>query len=631
MLSYTALTLVAIYLTNYYEQKEEQIERLSTNVSEIELSILNSLKAQNQYLIHETINPKYFTKGESEYLKLNDSLSNQILNQIDELSANEWIISLEFDDEFLRLKNLYSEYHHVFIQLSETLLRKGFKNWGVEGRMRDYAHILEEYYSDYIDRADLLMLRRHEKDFILRKEEKYVLKFELQCDLIRQKLHDELIDSITRKELFKKLNNYERSFMELSRLETFIGLRNNSGFKAHVDNKAKQLINELEEVKAKMELAQTKLIDELRWYYFIGLFVFISFSLFASFQLSRSMTDRIKKLTNELNKFVQSNFKEVTSRTKPAKDEVGKLTKNIKIMEEEIAVHFENYREKVEKRTEEILYQQEELVKRQSIIETKNKDILYSIKYAKKIQDSILPEKFYMQQLLKEFFVIYKPKDIVSGDFYWVERSFNKVFVAVADCTGHGVPGAFMSIMGYNFLNQAVNEKKLSRPDHILNYMNVAISSSLGQNKANGIKIGEPVKIQDGMDIALISIDFSKNELCYSGAQRPVVITRKSELIELRGDRFPVGGAAHGRNKRFSLEKVLLMPGDNIYLFSDGFADQFGGKKNKKFKYPKLRDLLYSIKYDSVEIQKNIIIESYDAWKGNHDQVDDVCMLGIKI
>jgi serine phosphatase RsbU (regulator of sigma subunit) len=268
--------------------------------------------------------------------------------------------------------------------------------------------------------------------------------------------------------------------------------------------------------------------------------------------------------------------------------------------------------------------------KKQGIIERKNKDILDSIKYAKKIQDSILPEKRFMDQLLKEYFVYYRPKDIVSGDFYWVERTEDKIYIAVADCTGHGVPGAFMSIMGHNFLNQAINEKGLNRPDQILSYMNIAISSSLGQNKTNGNK-DILTKVQDGMDIVLISLDPTDNELMFSGAQRPLLIVRNGELIELKGDRFPVGGQSYGKMKRFTLQTQQLQVGDMLYMFSDGYADQFGGDKNKKFKYAKLRELLKTIAEDQMGSQKELLSEAHQLWKAKREQVDDICVVGIRI
>jgi serine phosphatase RsbU (regulator of sigma subunit) len=187
-----------------------------------------------------------------------------------------------------------------------------------------------------------------------------------------------------------------------------------------------------------------------------------------------------------------------------------------------------------------------------------------------------------------------------------------------------------MSIMGHNFLNQAINEKGLNRPDQILSYMNIAISSSLGQNKTNGNK-DILTKVQDGMDIVLISLDPTDNELMFSGAQRPLLIVRNGELIELKGDRFPVGGQSYGKMKRFTWQTQQLQVGDMLYMFSDGYADQFGGDKNKKFKYAKLRELLKTIAEDQMGSQKELLSEAHQLWKAKREQVDDICVVGIRI
>lgn len=633
LLSFTLMTLVLLWVTDYFHTQKKKVNALTEEINEIEILLLQAIRSQNDYLIHETINPEYFESRQSVYLNRLAELNQEIVSRLEDLSENPIIQKMHLDADLVRLISEYKDIQSDFRQLTQTIFQRGFKNYGLEGQMREHAHIIEDKYIEFIDRADLLMLRRHEKDFIIRKEEKYILKFEIQCEFIENqlKINKKVPDEI-KSEIMEQLTAYKKSFLDLSSADRYIGLKENSGLKAHVDAGAKKFTLSVDEISGNIEAAKTDFIGQLQASYGLAVLVFLLLSIFGSFKLSSMMTARIKALNNSLNTFVQSNFKKISKPKKElGNDEVGKLAKNFKVMEEEIAIHFENYRTNSERKTAEILNQKQELEDKQGIIEKKNKDILDSIKYAKKIQDSILPNARFMDQLLGEYFVIYKPKDIVSGDFYWIERKDNKVVLAVADCTGHGVPGAFMSIMGNNFLNQAVNEKNITSPELILNYLNVAISSSLGQEKRMNGNANHFTKIQDGMDIAVITIDYASNSLCFSGAQRPVVIVRESELIELKGDRFPVGGGGHRMKNKFSVQELDLCSGDSIFMFSDGYADQFGGCDNKKFKYSKLRELLFSLRKDACSTQKTILSEVYDQWKGEHEQVDDVCMIGIKI
>jgi two-component system, sensor histidine kinase LadS len=273
--------------------------------------------------------------------------------------------------------------------------------------------------------------------------------------------------------------------------------------------------------------------------------------------------------------------------------------------------------QKVRERTAEIEAQK-------VLIEEKNKDITDSIIYARRIQQAILPDDTYLADVLKEHFVLYKPKDIVSGDFYWTEHTDGKALFAAVDCTGHGVPGAFVSLLGYNGLNQAVNEKRLSDPGEILNelngYMQQALKHSMHQTT-----------IKDGMDIALCSLDRQKQVLHFSGAVNPAYIVRNGEIIILKGDRFPIGGEQIAGNKKFSTQEFPLEKGDTVYIFSDGYADQFGGEKGKKFMSKQFKELLAMMTKEPLQKQKQILESRLNEWRGPLEQVDDVLVIGVRI
>ncbi len=277
----------------------------------------------------------------------------------------------------------------------------------------------------------------------------------------------------------------------------------------------------------------------------------------------------------------------------------------------------ENLEVKVEERTREV-------VKQKEIIEETNKHITDSIKYAKRIQEAFLPTEENVSTLLKNAFVLYKPKDIVSGDFYWIEEKNNKILFAVVDCTGHGVPGAFMSIIGFNGLNQIVNEYNYTKPSEILTQLNKNISHTLRQKV-------EDSKIRDGMDVAICSLDLKSRKLEFAGAFSPLFILRNGEVLKTKGDKHPIGNFVGVEEYEFTNHEIQLLENDKLYIFSDGFVDQFGGPGGKKLKYNAFRTLLLENYQKPMPQQKTAIHDFFEQWRAGHEQIDDVCMIGVSI
>jgi len=253
----------------------------------------------------------------------------------------------------------------------------------------------------------------------------------------------------------------------------------------------------------------------------------------------------------------------------------------------------------------------------------KNKDITDSLAYAKRIQDALLPTEGYAKTILPEHFIFFKPKDIVSGDFYWIEEWKHQIFIAAVDCTGHGVPGAFMSILGSDLLHEIVKDHGINKPAAILNALNKGLAKTLHQNT----KLSE---VKDGMDIAFCSFDKKNNLLEYSGAFNPLWVIRNNCILEFHADKQPIG-AFLGEQTLFTNHEVQLQSGDTIYIFSDGYADQFGGPHGKKFRYKQFQELLLSIQGEPIQEQKKILETSLENWKGDLDQVDDVLVIGVRI
>jgi len=264
-----------------------------------------------------------------------------------------------------------------------------------------------------------------------------------------------------------------------------------------------------------------------------------------------------------------------------------------------------------------------EIERQKQEILAKNIEITDSIVYAKRIQNAMLPDLDLLKEVSAEHFVLFKPKDIVSGDIYWLAENDDKIYFAVIDCTGHGVPGAFLSIIANNLFNKAVYEQQLSGTNEILNYVHQEIISSLNKKAIDSGK--------DGMDVALCSIDKKRKTLTYSGAYNPLCIFRNNDLMEIKADKFIIGSSLIVQENIFTPHTVDLQKNDMVYLFTDGFADQFGGPKGKKFKSKNLKKLFAQISQDSCETQFNKMEQIFTEWKGNLEQIDDICIMGIKI
>lgn len=276
----------------------------------------------------------------------------------------------------------------------------------------------------------------------------------------------------------------------------------------------------------------------------------------------------------------------------------------------------------IRERTAEIVRQKEE-------IEDKNRNITDSINYAKRIQEAILPDYELMHSRFPESFILYRPKDIVAGDFYWFAEKDRKFIVAACDCTGHGVPGAFMSLIGYSLLNEVLLEKTFTNPANALDSLKHGIIKSLGQT-------GQEGEQKDGMDMSLVTLELElsgkkmNQKLNYAGANNPLYLIRKGALIELSADKMPIG-IYLGVDKPFSNKEMLLEPGDTFYMFSDGYADQFGGEEGKKFTKKRFKDTLLSIQHEPMHRQKVILDDTMNKWLGKEQQIDDILIIGIRV
>jgi serine phosphatase RsbU (regulator of sigma subunit) len=298
-------------------------------------------------------------------------------------------------------------------------------------------------------------------------------------------------------------------------------------------------------------------------------------------------------------------------------------------------IQFQHQLEKIRQKAEEAelekirtveLQKAYDQIRHQSrLLEERNNEIMESIRYAKRIQEAVLVEKKHVSSHLPEHFIYFRPKDIVSGDFYWAQEKDGFLYVAAADCTGHGVPGGFLTMLGIAFLNEILSQKSLLTPAQILGELRDKFIKELRlQDSSN-----------DGMDISLVRLEYHQenesNELLWAGANNPlwVVSNEGKKFIELKADKQPIGKS--DVQKPFTDTSLQLRKGDLVYLFSDGYHDQFGGENGKKLKKSGFKELILSLSKLSINEQNKSLDQYYENWKGNTDQVDDICVIGLRI
>lgn len=379
-------------------------------------------------------------------------------------------------------------------------------------------------------------------------------------------------------------------------------------------------------------------IDALRNQMTIAFVILLFVIAIFSILLSRKITHPIELLSGDAMELAKGNF-DVEIKTE-RKDEIGilassfrKMQVSLRNMVKELRDINQHLEQKVIERTVEVTHQKE-------VLEIQNKEILDSINYALRLQKAILPPHVNIDAALKESFVLFKPKDIVSGDFYWISHLKDEVLIAAVDCTGHGVPGALVSMIGSNNLDRCVGEFSLRKPSDILDKLKELVVATFDSTHDDEVK--------DGMDIALISLryilevgqaDSKTGIINYSGANNPLWVIKKDakeplpgeegDVFEIKADKQPIGRFEYG--KPFTNHEVNVHVGDCIYIFTDGYADQFGGPQGKKFRYKSMKNLFLKIHNLPMAEQRNILDDTFEKWRGELGQIDDVCVIGIRV
>jgi serine phosphatase RsbU (regulator of sigma subunit) len=618
LLSLGVLNLFIIYFFLSLADKKNELENISKTMHQISLLSLSDAKAINDFFTSETRRPDYFISHQSAFLELHSEYLNQLKSKGRFLQQQKAFCktgAVVWLDSILQSAN---ELDKLVSQTTSLIFTRGFKDYGVEGAMRKHAHILE--HMPQMDMVALLMLRRHEKDYIIRNEEKYIINFNEKIDLLIQQSKDSKQTANVKQLMLTELEAYKSEFNRMVALDTQIGIKNNSALRLQIEQKLNQILDQSNVLKKQLDAFYYRTFIHIK-YLSYGLFAgMLLFSVFFSFRLSKIITRRITMLSASIASFIQSGFtSQMQIESGRKKDEVSQLIHNFNTMQRKISDQLNHLEIKVAERTEEISLQKEHIL-------AQNNKMLDSLRYAMNIQEAILPHIDYIKKTFPEHFIFYKPKDLVSGDFYWYKRivnnNFNVSVFAVADGTGHGVPGAFMSLLGIAFLNDIVLKKQVENSADILNMLQQKIVENLAQQN-NG------KTINDGMDIALVIFDHQNQKVQFSGANRDLYLIRDNNLIWIKGDRMPIGKFAR-QNNAFTLHEHDIKLNDFIYLFTDGFADQEGGPNGRKYLRKNLREQFIKMHRENAFTQKQTLEKIHKNWKGNCDQTDDILVAGIK-
>lgn len=363
--------------------------------------------------------------------------------------------------------------------------------------------------------------------------------------------------------------------------------------------------------------------EVIRLVWFLIIFIVVLLVIvFLIYRKTRVITNPIKKLVEHVNKVSNGNLSERAEVTGSL--EIVTLSTRFNKMIAELEDLYNDLEQKVRDRTAEVVAQKVEIEAQRDLLAEQQKHIIDSIQYSKRLQTAILPTNDFVYELFPESFILYLPKDIISGDFYWFHRHGNKHYFSAIDCTGHGVPGALVSMVGQNWLNYAVKDLELEKPSDILDALNDGVMSTFKERD-------DESSVKDGMDIALCCIDYDRMKLEFAGAYNPALVIRDGEIIQLKGDKFPIGAFFKGVKGKFQNHELDVKKGDIVYVYSDGYADQFGGENGFKFLTKRFRQLLIDIHIKTMDEQKDILEKTIVDWMACVEQIDDITVVGIKV
>lgn len=643
----SVIIIIIVFLSDFYYNKKQKIEDYSFIVSGIYIHSLKNFTTQHNLLYQKSRSGKFYSTSINKQLSTHKEFIKNSLNQIEQIHNTQLTKKWNLVGNISHLKNLHYEYDSIFKCVASSIKKRGYKDWGIIGKMRVEAHFLEN--SKLIPLHKILQLRRHEKDYLIRLDDQYYNLFIKECKKLEEYIKNLAVDPISKKELLFSTSKYLEYFKKVASINNKIGYTINEGLQKDLAQLAIEIEHSCDRILHITNYEKERTYIQMKRAFLLVTLTLLVISIFISLFIAKTITKPITELNTLVNDFVKSNFTIIPAiSTKSRFKEIKALAQNFSILNTEVQTLIHGFREKLKKGTVEIIkqknkieLQKEEITtqrddlehkknyieQQKNLLEKQNKKMLDSIQYAKLIQDSYLPDDNLIKNVLGEAFVFYLPKDIVSGDFYFADKIYYKqeelVLFSVADCTGHGVPGALMSITGQNLIRQAIKEKNVTKPSDVLDHINQELIKHLTNKSFKST-------VNDGIDIAFCLLNKKKKTLEYSGALRPLYIIRKNRVIRYRPNNYPIGTRYNKNFFGFTNNSIKLKKNDSIYLFTDGFVDQFGGEKRKKYSSRRFKDLLLKNYELPVEEQKQHFKNTFNQWKGQNEQIDDVLILGYK-
>jgi len=608
------LSLTVVFITVFsliYENKKEELYTLKQRSINLKAHFYADNLLISDFFIHDLINPDFYVSKRSRYIEEHDSLFKFLNAEIEYIRTKNSQNAFISQHENNLLAQELTNYETIFNSIVELSLLRGFQDFGYEGKMRQYAHTLETI--EDFEKWKVLMLRRHEKDYIIRIQAKYIDLLQSKSKLYIQQTIESDLPQKSKDTIVTNLNLYLENFNKMAHLDSILGIKTNSGLtKNFLESKAK-IQNSIDFIVTQMDksIHQSAIRLKFLFAFISGLVVSLSFIFGLVF--IRYLTRPISNLSKNIRAFVQSDFTDNNNFSYKTKTkEIVVLLENYFSMKEEILSLLTNFQRKVKERTEEIETQKEMIENQKLRVEKVNSEMLSSIKYAKRIQEAIMPSESLLNECFKSHFVIYKPRDIVSGDFLWFKqiktKKKNLRLLAIADCTGHGVPGALMSMLSVAYLNEIVLRKEIAHAHEVMNLLRSHIMSYFQY---------------DGLDLAFVVIDDNEKTLEFAGANRNLFIRRNAELIKLKGNRMPIG--RFPTSKTFDSIVIDYKTDDYIFAFTDGITDQLspeGRKFNTKNIIKKLET------FNSLNELNADIEYSFKHWRSNNKQTDDILIFG---
>ncbi len=655
--SFTVILLICsvavlLFVTSY--NKSRKLEDYLFNLKTTRILLLQTNKVKEDILLGDYNETGFYSRDISLPEKKFQSLQKKTAYYLDYLEKSTITEHYKLNWKINKIKKEFLNYEETYRELIYLYKLKGFKNYGLEGKMREYAHLIYGYDNLKVQYF-CLVLRKHEKDFLMRKELTYVHQFDRVTKSFIEFINESY--SLSTKDKNYLLNNlyyYNKHFRNLARIENRIGIKGQNGYL----NKSKQIFDNIALLIEDLdnELIQIKLEhkEKLSKDSSTIILILVCFLTLTIIFLSQLITKSVTSISKSFTKYINSGFNIDSVSFKRSKiKEFHLIYVSFLKMAQEIHVFTNFFREKVHERTlaineqkDEILTQQlqienqykalleknNELNEQKQLLALKNKDVQESLRYAKRIQEALQPAKNKLKECFEDSFIYSKAKDVVSGDFYLMYRTNNedgflkdRIVFITADCTGHGVPGAIMSVLGINTLYKNIKELKNNDPGQILNLLDKDLNKVLAHEKQrNDI-------VADGMDIGVFAFDKETYILEYSIAKFAQVLVRQSEIIPLTTQKFSIGYSFfENEEKKFETSRIQLVRGDCLYLFSDGLPDQFGGPLNKKYKKNKLKTLIQNIHTLPMNEQKRIFKTEFVIWKKKLPQTDDLMVMGIR-